>query len=133
MVKSSLINRPADEDIQSLLNEARRVINYAVTDFSLEVISGKFKEKAEAEGDIFIPDYQRKLVWSPEKMSYFIESLLLRVPVPPIFLYDVGGRLEVVDGSQRIRSIKSFINNEHRLQGLEKLDFLNGFRFRDLP
>src|SRR3546814_12117215 len=87
----------------------RREARYVVTDFSIELVISKFKEEAEHEGDSYVPDYQRSLSWGDERSSYFIESLLLRVPVPPIFLYDVDGRLEIVDGSQRIRSLVRFV------------------------
>lgn len=119
--------------IQRLIDDARRVVNYIVTDFSIEIIASKYKENAEAEGDIFVPDYQRSLVWSESQMSYFIESLLLRIPVPPLFLYDVDGRLEIVDGSQRVRCISAYIGNKFALSDLEKLDFLNGYQFANLP
>ena len=121
------------DELQRLLDEARKLVNYQVTDFSAELLSGKFKEESEAEGDIFIPHYQRKLVWTDQRQSYFIESLLLRVPVPPLFLYDVDGRLEIIDGSQRMRTINRFMRDDLRLADLEKLDFVNGFVFSELP
>src|SRR3546814_14818149 len=111
----------------------RREARYVVTDFSIELVISKFKEEAEHEGDSYVPDYQRSLSWGDERSSYFIESLLLRVPVPPIFLYDVDGRLEIVDGSQRIRSLVRFVRGLFVLEGLEKLDVLNGYRYEDLP
>src|SRR3546814_8658310 len=89
------------DHIAAIVDEVRREARYVVTDFSIELVLSKFKEEAEHEGDIYVPDYQRSLSWGDERSSYFIESLLLRVPVPPIFLYDVDGRLEIVDGSQR--------------------------------
>ena len=104
-----------------------------MTDFSVELVVSKFREKAEAEGDIYVPEYQRSLAWSREQQAYFIESLILRVPVPPIFFYDVNGRLEIVDGSQRIRSLVNFSRGLLELCGLEKLDVLNGFLYEQLP
>src|SRR3546814_12394847 len=89
------------DHIAAIVDEVRREARYVVTDFSIELVLSKFKEEAEHEGDIYVPDYQRSLSWGDERSSYFIESLILRVPVPPIFLYDVDGRLEIVDGSQR--------------------------------
>ena len=108
-------------------------IRYVITDFSAELVISKFKEHAEAEGDIYVPDYQRGLAWSDDKKSFFIESLLLRVPIPPVFFYEVEGRLEIVDGSQRIRTLVSFANDGFVLRGMEKLDALNGFEFSTLP
>ncbi|MGZ8286875.1 MAG: DUF262 domain-containing protein [Allosphingosinicella sp.] len=119
--------------VAGVVDEARREVRYLVTDFPVELIATKYSEEAEAEGDIYVPDYQRGLAWTEEQGSYFIESLILRVPIPPIFLYDVEGLLEIVDGSQRIRSLVKFLNDEYPLQGLEKLEILNGYRFTDLP
>lgn len=115
------------------VEQARSDIRYVVTDFSFELLVQKFREDPTSEGDIYIPGYQRKLAWSKSQMSYFIESLLLRVPVPPIFFFDVKGQLEVVDGSQRLRTMVAFASNTFRLQNLDKLDVLNGYRFEDLP
>jgi hypothetical protein len=126
-------DKRTQEELQRLLDEARKLVSYQVADFSAELLGGKFKATAEAEGDIFVPEYQRTLVWSDQRQSYFIESLLLRVPVPPLFLYDVKGRLEIIDGSQRLRTIHRFMSDELRLTDMEKLDFLNGFAFSDLP
>jgi hypothetical protein len=120
-------------EVAAVVEEARSDVRYVVTDFPVESIVAKFKDEAEQEGDIYIPPYQRSLAWTDEQGSYLVESLLLKVPVPPIFLYDVRGRLEIVDGSQRIRSLVRFFNNQFRLSGLEKIDVLNGFYYRDLP
>mgnify|MGYP001766604822 CR=1 FL=1 len=128
-------------EIARVVEEARREVRYVITDFSAELLSLKFKEidhKTTSasdidEGDIYIPSYQRELTWPEDNWSYFIESLILRFPIPPVFLYDVDGRLEVVDGSQRLRCINKFFKDEFALQGLEKIEILNGFRFSDLP
>lgn len=127
----ALANDPSE--VASAVESARSDVRYVVTDFPIESIVGKFKDQAEQEGDIYIPPYQRSLAWTDQQASYLIESLLLKVPVPPIFLYDVKGRLEIVDGSQRIRSLVRFFKDQFALSGLEKIDILNGYRFSDLP
>ena len=125
---------PDAEEIVRAFDEARRDIRYIVTDYPVELLVTKFKEEGGSqEGDIYIPAYQRELRWIERSMSYFIESVLLRIPVPPIFLYEVEGKLEVVDGSQRVRTLFQFVSNRFSLSELEKLDILNGMRFRDLP
>src|SRR5262245_48761830 len=49
------------------------------------------------------PPYQRRLRWSDTKRSYLIESLLMNIPIPPIFLYEQElARYEVMDGQQRL-------------------------------
>lgn len=80
------------------------------------------------------PEYQRRLVWDDAKRSLFIESLLLNVPVPPVFLYEWDlSRYEVMDGQQRLNSIVDFYENGFALRGLERWQELNGLRYRELP
>lgn len=80
------------------------------------------------------PEYQRRLRWSNKKKSLLIESLLLNIPVPPIFLYESDlARYEVMDGQQRLNAIHDFMGNSFSLTGLEKLDFLNGRPYNALP
>jgi hypothetical protein len=80
------------------------------------------------------PEYQRRLVWDVEKRSLFIESLLLNVPVPPVFLYEWElSRYEVMDGQQRLNAVVDFYDNGFALKGLEKWTELAGYRYRDLP
>jgi len=62
------------------------------------------------KGDIQIPDFQRGYVWSHKTASRFIESLLLGLPVPGIFLSREGETLKhlVIDGQQRPRTLELF-------------------------
>src|SRR5450755_111074 len=70
-----------DDEIDKIVEEARRDTRYVVTDYPVELIVQKFSDKAEDEGDIYIPDYQRTLRWPDKSQAYFIESIILRVPV----------------------------------------------------
>lgn len=80
------------------------------------------------------PEYQRRQVWDEAKRSLFIESLLLNVPIPPVFLYEYDlSRYEVMDGQQRLNSILDFYENRFALKKLERWEELNGFRYGDLP
>jgi Protein of unknown function DUF262 len=80
------------------------------------------------------PEYQRRLVWDVQKRSLFIESLLLNVPIPQLFLYEWElGRYEVMDGQQRLNSVVDFYENGYELKGLERWKELNGFRYKQLP
>lgn len=59
------------------------------------------------------PEYQRDFVYSVEKSSRLIESALMRIPLPTIYLCEeTDGKLSVVDGQQRIKSFLNFIRNE---------------------
>lgn len=80
------------------------------------------------------PFYQRRARWSIERQSQLIESFIINVPVPPLFLYEKAyNSYEVMDGQQRIAAIKSFYNNEFHLKGLELWPELNGRTYATLP
>lgn len=80
------------------------------------------------------PDYQRRLRWDINKKSRLIESFIMNVPVPPVFLYeDKPGEYEVMDGQQRLNTIAEFLENEFELRGLSIWQDLNGRRFNQLP
>lgn len=80
------------------------------------------------------PEYQRRTVWDDAKRSLFIESLLLNVPIPPIFLYEHDlSRYEVMDGQQRLNAIVDFYENSFALKGLERWVKINGWRYSELP
>lgn len=86
------------------------------------------------EGDLELnPDFQRNFVWDRNRQSLLIESMLLGLPLPSIYLsqYD-DGKLTVVDGLQRITTIRRFLNNELRLSGLEYLTTFDGYTFEEL-
>ena len=80
------------------------------------------------------PEYQRRLVWDTKKKSRFIESLLMNIPVPPIFLYETDlNRYEVMDGQQRLNTILEFYDNNLELQDLETWAVLNGRTYSRCP
>jgi len=80
------------------------------------------------------PSYQRRKRWGETKRSHLIESLLMNIPIPPVFLYEQDlARYEVMDGQQRLNAIRGFFNNEFALKGLVKWPELNGRTFAQLP
>jgi hypothetical protein len=80
------------------------------------------------------PEYQRRLRWSTPQKSRLIESLLLNIPVPPVFLYESdAARYEVMDGQQRLNAVREFIGSEFALTGLQVLKPLNGLRYSRCP
>lgn len=122
-----------DEDIV----EQQKITDHEIREFPISVIVDKFQNGLEDDNaELYIPDYQREFVWSYYQQSRFIESLLLNLPIPYIFVADVAegeneGRLEIVDGSQRIRTLHQFVNNGFALSGLERLTSANGFKYSD--
>lgn len=80
------------------------------------------------------PDYQRRLRWSALQKSRLIESLLLNIPIPPVFLFESdAARYEVMDGQQRLNAVREFIAGGFALSGLEVLKPLNGLRYLRCP
>jgi uncharacterized protein YlaN (UPF0358 family) len=80
------------------------------------------------------PEYQRRLRWDADKKSKLIESFVMNVPVPPVFLYEGEvNRYEVMDGQQRLNAISEFFADEFSLQNLEIWPLLNGRAFSTLP
>ncbi|MBB1219808.1 DUF262 domain-containing protein, partial [Klebsiella pneumoniae] len=67
------------------------------------------------------PFYQRRSRWTPKLQSRLIESILINIPIPPLFVYEIRSNVhEVMDGQQRISAIKAFYSNELVLEGLER-------------
>ena len=80
------------------------------------------------------PEYQRRLRWTTAQKSRLIESLLLNIPIPPVFFYENdAARYEVMDGQQRLNAIREFFSGSFALSGLKVLSPLNGLRYPKSP
>ncbi|MCL7931271.1 DUF262 domain-containing protein [Halomonas llamarensis] len=127
------------EEAERQIKEKNKETDYDIREYPVEIIVSKFLEKLDNDrAELFVPDYQREMVWNEERQSRFIESLMLNLPIPYLYVADVDegedtGRMEIVDGSQRIRTLVRFLSGELVLSKLEKLDKLNGLTFQDLP
>ena len=124
------------DEQEEIINSARKNVNYDTKEFTLELLHSKFNRLTEdgKTKEIVIPFYQRNFVWKNDrkKQSRFIESILLDLPIPPMFFAETeSGILEVVDGSQRIRTINEFLSNGFALTKLEKIPELEGLKFED--
>lgn len=122
------------------IREKQKTVDFETKEYPIEILVQKYLDGIEDDvNELFIPDYQREMAWEDDRQSKFIESVILGLPIPYIFVADVQdedndeARLEIIDGSQRIRTLVRFINNELTLISLEKLRGLNDFTFKDLP
>lgn len=80
------------------------------------------------------PEFQRRITWNSKKRSKLIESLIINIPIPPIFLYEYDyDHYEVMDGLQRLTAIIDFYENKYALTGLDEWSMLNGKKYKDLP
>lgn len=80
------------------------------------------------------PEYQRRHRWNKARKSRLIESFLMNVPVPPVFLYETDlARFEVMDGRQRLTALSEFYSDKLVLEGLEYWGDLDGRTYSTLP
>jgi len=123
------------------IREHQKDVEFQTKEPTVENIVQKYGEGLEDDSnELFVPDYQREFTWDEKRQSKLIESLLIGLPIPYIFISDVSsedpeydGRIEIVDGSQRIRTLHAFLKNQLQLTDLKILTDLNGFKFEDLP
>jgi hypothetical protein len=83
---------------------------------------------------IIDPEWQRNYVWDKARASKLIESFLLDIPVPVVYLAKtVDNKYEVIDGLQRLTSIFNYFENKYELEKLDVFSELNKKLFKDLP
>ncbi len=108
-----------------------------VRTISLDISFNELLDMYENEELIISPDYQRLFRWSEEKQSRFIESLILELPLPPVFVIETTeGQYELIDGLQRISSYLHFRGqdkDELKLKDCDIIPELNGLKYNDLP
>lgn len=77
------------------------------------------------------PGFQRNFVWTNKAKSSLIESILLNIPIPSIYLNQTSSnRYLPADGLQRLNAISSFLSGELKLSGLEYLIQFNGYKYK---
>jgi hypothetical protein len=128
--KNLIINNNILDNVLDQIIELSREFDYNTYDFTVDFLVSQFNN-----GYCFINrDYHRKFDWDQHCKCCFIESILLRYPVPTIFLSDNNdGRREIIDGAQRISTLEQFLSNDLVLSNLKKLTKLNGYKFDQLP
>jgi hypothetical protein len=123
-------NKMSDEEInQKYIKGEVRIVTeqarYPLPSIIVMLTSGDYKLN---------PEFQRRHRWSITQKSRLIESFIMNVPIPPVFLYeDSYSHFEVMDGLQRLTAIKDFYSNNFELEGLEEWTELNGKKYNDLP
>lgn len=115
------------EQVENIENSKRVFVEKK--DFPLSTIRDMFDE-----GEIIPqPEYQRDFVYDEIKSSKLVESALMGIPIPTIYLCEESdGTFSIIDGQQRMTSFVKFLKNEFKLKKLEELKELNGLYFKDL-
>ena len=82
------------------------------------------------------PDYQRNAIWSPYNKQLLIDSILLDIPIPPVYFREVGSGsdagYECVDGQQRLTTLFEFLKNEFPVGPETDQESLRGKRFQEV-
>ncbi len=120
------------EEVSSVnfLDKKQRELLTSTIDYNLEGLTNLITKRVID----LAPKYQRRFRWDDVRKSKLIESFLMNVPVPPIFLNeDDFGKYSVIDGKQRLSSIHEFITGKLTLKGLLVFKDLNDLNFFDLP
>src|ERR1039458_6129453 len=130
---------PSNLELQ--LKTQRRTVDFDTFDIHMQQLLSMVKDHQIRVS----PAYQRKFRWSDQRCSQFVESLMLGIPVPSLFMAtNSDNTWEVVDGVQRLSTIVKFaggqaLREEHGLNGqlvlteLQKLTEFNGLTFDQLP
>lgn len=122
----------ANEDNEYALDipKENRFLNTTSYDYSVEYLYNLIKK-----GKIVLEvPFQRKHIWKNDKASMLIESIIMNVPIPPLyFAEEDDGKWLVLDGLQRLYSILNYYDNEFGLNKVEVLEELQKMKYKDLP
>jgi hypothetical protein len=119
-----------DELSQKYADSQIRIVRSSL-DFTLHTLVSSIQDKSYIN---LSPGYQRRARWDRRKKSLLIESFLMNVPIPPLFLFEKDyNQYEIMDGRQRLEAISEFLDNKYALYGMEFWPELQGKRFSELP
>ena len=120
------------EIAETAIREARETIDYNRAEFPIEYFIDQISQQ----------QINDNLNWNESKQSYFIESLILGLPVFNIVFIDkdndcgysvIDDHEQLIDGKKRLLTALNFVNGNLQLSNLKVLNSLNGFTFKDLP
>lgn len=120
----------ANAEIVKKFNAAQDRLVLQASDMSLATVAAMVDKQAIDTQ----PAYQRRERWHKKRQSALIESFLLNIPIPPVYLAEEAyGKYTVIDGKQRILAITRFMQNQLELAELQKFRELEGYTFAKLP
>lgn len=111
------------------ISEKKQDIKFDTRDYVINYLVQQYETS-----EFYVPlEYQRNFIWQNKEKCPFIESILMGLPLPLMFFADTDdGRIEIVDGAQRVQTLVQFAQNDLELDHLKILTDSNGFRFSDL-
>ena len=101
------------EESDSSDTESEDNLSYDISHYPADITLEGYKSRFE-KGSLLVPKYQRNYVWDQVRASKLIESFLLGLPVPGVFLYKErkSNKLQIIDGQQRIMSAIKFLEGK---------------------
>ncbi|MCY4306007.1 MAG: DUF262 domain-containing protein [Aestuariivita sp.] len=124
-----------EEDVEGLDLTSKSWGDYPLDDLLIRQENRTIHDvirRIEKEFYVMDPDFQRDFIWTEDKQSKLIESVIMRIPLPVFYMAeDEEGKIVVVDGLQRLSTFKRFIKDELRLK-LPARNEINGQRFSEL-
>lgn len=115
-------------DLEERYNAQMRQIITQKIELPVSTLLSMIKEQINLK-----PEFQRRDRWDVARQSRFIESLIMNVPIPPVFLgEDEYGKYVVLDGRQRLTAVTEFLNNSYKLKKLKVWSEFNNFDLNDL-
>jgi hypothetical protein len=150
MTINFLLNGEVFEPKETINQETKRISDQEINDkyrkgemrivteqgrINLDSIVTLLESKQNGKNKYILnPEYQRRKRWTNRQKSLLIESFIINVPIPPIFLYEVEYAVyEVMDGLQRLTAIYDFYREKFALEGLEYWKELEGRKYSELP
>ena len=123
-------------EFEEITNPNKRYVDCEPLNYSIYELKRRYDRAKEegARGVLILDDsFQRKTVWTRKQKSQLIESLLLGIPIPYLYLYEGKfGNLIVIDGRQRLSAIFQFLDNKFALSNMEFIKELDGKKAKDL-
>lgn len=129
-MSKEIFSEESDNKMPEIPKEKRRLETKSY-DYSVSYVNS-LMGGSEPKIILEVP-FQRKFIWKSDRSSQLIESLIMNVPIPPLYFAEENSKWLVIDGLQRLNSIRLFYQNEFGLKGLEIVKELEGLRYADLP
>lgn len=121
-----------DDKMGMEIPKEKRYLNTSSYDYSIEFLVDLMS--GDLPKIILAVPFQRNFIWKVDRASQLIESVIMNVPIPPLyFAEEESGKWLVIDGLQRLNSLQRYFQNEYSLKGLEIIKELEGLKYKDLP
>jgi hypothetical protein len=132
MNKELFVNNDEEVHSSSEIPKEERKLDTTSYDYAVDYLVHLMRE--ESKKIILVVPFQRKYIWKDDRASLLIESIIMNVPIPPLyFSEELDNNWLVIDGLQRLTAILKFYKNEFALKNLKIVKELEGKKYEELP